>query len=102
MSLLDATVKVFYEDSLKFFLSLCDPCPPSRAAFGNVDDTSFACIIRVAPRIALRRSAKSDADADTIYHGSELLALKTTQRKPVSRHVLTQPSASAGTGISSR
>ena len=74
MSLLDATVKVFYEDSLKFFLSLCDPCPPSRAAFGNVDETSFACIIRVAPRIALRRSAKSDADADTIYHGSELLA----------------------------
>ena len=101
MSLLDATVKVFYEDSLKFFLSLCDP-RPSRAAFGNVDDTSFACIIRVAPRIALRRSAKSDADADTIYHGSELLALKTTQRKPVSRHVLTQPSASAATGTSSR
>ena len=62
------------------FSSRC-AAPPraSRAAFGNVDDTSFACIIRVAPRIALRRSAKSDADADTIYHGSELLATQTPQ-----------------------
>jgi len=62
------------------FSSRCATPPrASRAAFGNVDDTSFACIIRVAPRIALRRSAKSDADADTIYHGSELLATQTPQ-----------------------
>ena len=27
VSLLDATVKIFYEDTLKFFLSLCVPVP---------------------------------------------------------------------------